>query len=333
MWAEITLNLINEEAVREYDRKVKEGKIQVRDRNAVFPLSILCRKMCKGPPLLSHLIDAFEGNEFVQEFIDLVRELLPDKEVEIMAESVDKRPGKFCAIFSKRYFPIADDRYYDNLGDLVRSMPINLQGMTEEDYHNFADLRPGLIMMLSLIHSPYEFDEEEIKAYSRGLMRASDKVPILDKTGTLNQDIDLLKKIPKHGWSNTEIRTMVKDTPLFWGLSDYADWINHETEWDLLNYGGEDAFITIPWSLDTVKSLTIEWPRIEAFWKRIEDMASWLEKDPQGHYREMVEEFLKWQYYPPRSKQLVRMKTLTEVFNEQEKDACTDSSLIQIARV
>ncbi|MFA5500399.1 MAG: hypothetical protein WC404_04905 [Candidatus Omnitrophota bacterium] len=317
MWAEITLNLINEEAVREYDRKVKEGKIQVRDRNAVFPLSILCRKMCKGPPLLSRLIDAFEGNLFAEEFIGLVRELLPDKEVEIMAESVDKRPGKFCAIFSKRYFPIADDRYYDNLGDLVRSMPINLQGMTEEDYHNFADLRPGCILMLSLINSPFEYEYEAIGEGSKRKWLTSDKVPILDMTGTLIQDIDLLKKIPRHGWTNLEIRKRVESTPLWWGLADYADWVNLETEWDLLNYSGEDAIITIPWSLDTVKSLTIEWPRIEAFWKRIEDMASWLEKDIPGHYRELVETLLKGQPSRPKRERRVKTTTLTEVLNNE----------------
>lgn len=338
MWAEITLDLINEEAVKEYDRKVKEGKIQVRDRHAVFPLSVLAQRMRKGPLYISYLMSAFRGNVSMEDFIGLVRQLLPDKEIEIMAETIDRRITKFCEIFSKRYFPLDDSYYYDeeDLDGFVRSMPIHIQGCSEEDYHNFADTRPGYILMLSLIHAPYEFDEEEIKACSRGLMRTSDKIPILDKTGSLIHDIDLLKKLPKHGWTNGELRQMVKDTPLWWGLADYADWICNDTEWDIMNLTSDEAIITIPWDIDTVKSMTIEWPKIVAFWTRIDDMANWLEKDLTGNYRELVEELLKWHYYPPRSKRLVKSKTLVEVLgNEQEESSCSDtanrSELVEVA--
>jgi hypothetical protein len=328
MWPEITLELFNEEAVKEYDRRVKAGLIRNRDIHAVYPLSVLMQRMRKGPPFLSHLINALGGEMFTEDFVELVRDLLPDREEEILAANADERIDKFCALFSQRYFPLYNDRFGQDLDNFVRSIPIEVQGISEQFYHDFADLRPGYILMLSLINSPFEY--EYLEGDSSQKMLASDKVPILDMTGTLIQDIDLLKRIPRHGWSNLEIRKRVQGTPLWWGLADYADWVDRATEWELLNYSHDDAIITIPWSLEAVKTMTIEWPRIVAFWKRIDEVAAWLEKDIPGHYRELVEALLNWQPSSPKRKQRVK-KIEQEVLNHEQKEDSARSDLVQIA--
>lgn len=291
MFAQITLDLINDEAVAEYNRRLKAGEIKKRSqRPIVFPFAVLMAKFMSGPPNIAELAMrlAGQGNS-LSEFKDLIKEFLPEYELDILSNGPQGQVERFMALFSKYYFPLDTYREFEDTDDFTYGMPIELQGMSEEQYSDFGDMRPGLILMLSLIHAPWEnTDDDDAKNCSRGMMIVSDKLPILEKTGTLIGDIDLLKKIPKHGWDDKQLRAMVGGTSQYWALADYAEYVNCNTKWDILNYTHQDAIVTMPWTVDAVKTMTIQWPEIQAFWDRVDNMATWLEKDLTGNYRELV---------------------------------------------
>ncbi|MFA5385032.1 MAG: hypothetical protein WC364_10285 [Eubacteriales bacterium] len=294
MWAEISLDILNDEAVQEYDRRVAEGKIPYNNSDAVFPVSLLISKMKTGPQLISSIISLLQGDDYVNEFKSLVEEIMPDRLQEVMNERGDRKVLKFIQIFNTRFFILdtkaimADEPY-----QLISSIPVAAEGMTYDSYANFTDFRPGYILMLSLIMAPYYFDDDDEVKIQNPDRIISDKIPIMDMVGSMVKDWDLLRKIPEKGWDNIEIRNAVKDTANWWGLADFADWVMHDTQWDIENYSNDEAIITIPWSLDTVKTLTIQFPEIHAAWKRINSVADWLERDVSGHYRELVEFLLK----------------------------------------
>ncbi|MBI2328728.1 MAG: hypothetical protein HYU85_03720, partial [Chloroflexi bacterium] len=75
----------------------------------VFPLSVLARKLMSGPPSLAYFMELLEQGESFAGFRDLVREYLPEHEVNIMAEDLDRRAWRFSQLFSQYYFPLHDN--------------------------------------------------------------------------------------------------------------------------------------------------------------------------------------------------------------------------------
>ena len=67
-----------------------------------MPLTVLADRLTLGPPSIGVLIDLLEQSEYVQEFLELVREYLPEHEKEIMLEDHDDRAYRFCQLFSAR---------------------------------------------------------------------------------------------------------------------------------------------------------------------------------------------------------------------------------------
>src|SRR3972149_5578376 len=66
-----------------------EEKIKDVGPPPVFPLSVLARKLMGGPPSLAYFMALLEQGESFIGFRDLVREYLPEHEVNIMAEDLD----------------------------------------------------------------------------------------------------------------------------------------------------------------------------------------------------------------------------------------------------
>ena len=123
----------------------------------VFPLSILARKLLGGPPSLAYFVELFEQQDNVLGFRDLVREHLPECEVNIMAEDLNNRALKFVQYFSEKFFPLMADLRDDfTIGDLLTGIPTQPLGFSYESYHAFMDFREGYILALSLVGSPWE---------------------------------------------------------------------------------------------------------------------------------------------------------------------------------
>lgn len=88
---------------------VPEHKLTTNAKSQVFPMRLtdLARLVQVGPPRLSSLLELLVGTEQRQDFLDLVREYMPDlldefrRDYSGPVESVNH----FIVVFSARYFP------------------------------------------------------------------------------------------------------------------------------------------------------------------------------------------------------------------------------------
>jgi len=278
MWDLDTLNYLNERAVLAHQMAVARAKEEVAQQPytaPIFPLAILSRRLLTGPPSLVALIDLMENTETVQEFIELVREYLPDHEADIVSCDIDGRIARFVLHFSERYFPLAETADWDDmtLADFLHHIPVELMGFTYEDYHEFQDYRPGYILMLSVVDSPF-YDPDE-----GGRVAIQEAVSELIGRGVM----DLL---PSEAWTTEQLHEKLDDTK-YAGVATFADWVNAETgclqlDANYEDYGPED------WSRRVIGDLTEQYPRIGEIWDKIFNIATWLEEDLNRNFREFI---------------------------------------------
>ncbi|MBA7470419.1 hypothetical protein ES707_05705 [subsurface metagenome] len=286
MWDLDTLRWLNERACLSAQKLVNEKIGQPSEASPppepVFPLSILAAKLVVGPPLLSRLIDLLENSESVREFIELVREFLPEHEGEIMSQVDDgDRISRFCSHFNNRYFPLQDtaDAFDDlTLGDFMQNIPVQLMGFAYDDYEEFNSFRDGFILMLSLVESPFS---------------DTSRVPILERVKELVGK-ELMALIPPEGWSLEDIHRMLDETK-FGGCVAFADWTWSNTGFMLLDanyadYGPES------WSVELVGNLTQQWPGVVDYQDKMHRMFDWLEEDMHHNFERLLSAMLGTEY-------------------------------------
>lgn len=255
----------------------------------VFPLSILARKLLGGPPSLAYFVELLEQGENFRGFLDLVREYLPEHEVDIMAEDLNDRAQKFMHFFSNEFFPLREDIVDEfTIGDLLYRIPTQPLGFSYESYHDFTDFRKGYILALSLVGSPWDEDllgmeDEEEEDMTRG-----QRVPILDAVIHLVGK-GLVNLIPKDGWSAEDLHRMTDDTE-FDGLGDFADWVQGSTGFYHLDAQGESLEMseTIEWGRETVDELTYDWHMTTEILDKFHRLSLLLEEDSESVFRKLL---------------------------------------------
>jgi len=281
MWDLDTLHAMNERAVAEaHQRAVERANLKTSESpkpqpQPVFPLSILAGLLITGPPSINHLINLLENSESITEFLELVRDYVPEYENEIMGADLDDRIIVFQHYFEQRYFPLSDNlelREYE-IGDFVREIPVDLMGFSYDDYHEFNDYRSGYVLILSLVESPYIDDVE------------GGRVPILEEAANLVGK-HILELIPREGWPLEDLHKMLDKTE-YSGVATFADWIHANTGCWVLDatyeeYSGE------PWHRDTVEVLTEQWPKVVSIQKKIQETIAWLEEDTRNNFTELL---------------------------------------------
>ena len=256
----------------------------------VFPLSILARKLIGGPPSLAYFVELLELGETVTGFRDLVREYLPEYEVNIMAEDLNRRAWRFSQLFSEKFFPLSDDAFSEDftIGDLLSRIPVQPLGFSYESYHRFTDFRGGYILALSLVECPWDEDplgmdlEEELDGEPGG------RVAILEWVGELVGE-GLTRLIPKGGWSAKDLHSMTDGTE-FDGLGVFADWVFCNTGCYYLDVQGESLEMgeSIEWSPETVDEMTEDWGEACEILEKIHRVALLLEEDPESTFRKLL---------------------------------------------
>lgn len=289
-----------------------------------MPLAILAERLMIGPPSVGVLIDMLEQSEYVQAFLELVREYLPEHEREIMTGDFSNRALRFCQLFGAKYFELDYDLIEcgdDDLAELVYSIPIRPQGLGYEQYHNFEYMPDPMILMLSLVASPWAEPEGEEDAA---------RVPLLEKVADLVGP-ELTEQIPKKGWEPAELHRRLDGTK-YQPIASFADWVWQDTELVILDYDWENCGCgfggeLIDWSRETVDALTEQEPKIKEFWDSINHMDDWLRDSPQANFGELLDFLLEKEPFKVPKEQLplpleeVKPKTLMEVFeNEREKN-------------
>lgn len=125
-----------------------------------WALSVLVQKLRTGPPLLSELLSRFTSVEEMSGFLELIMRYLPGREADILKEKGNARLYRFCQLFGREHFPLPPGTYEQSLYDFIRGMPVQLLGMSYTEYHNL-NMRPGYILLFSLLTYPYEGDERD----------------------------------------------------------------------------------------------------------------------------------------------------------------------------
>lgn len=243
----------------------------------VYPLAILARKLTVGPPLLAVIIDLLENTDDLAYFIELVREYLPEHEIEIMAQVGDaSRISTFAHLFGDRYFPLSDtDAYpFDGFGitDFVHHIPVDLMGFEPDDFEDFSSFRDGFILLLSMVENPFYGAEGA-------------RVPLLEKVVDLVGK-GLMELIPIEGWSNEDLHRALDSTE-YEGCAVFADWVHQGTgcmqlDANYSEYGPEE------WDSATVTALTEEWPRVIDLQDKMFNMQVWLEEDLARNFEKLV---------------------------------------------
>ena len=267
-----------------------------------WALSLLAEVLKAGPPQLSEIIGCLEQVETVKEFRELVRMLLPEYESEIMSVPRNRRVYKFCYYFGIEYYPLPA-----NTGcppaDWVSGMPVELMAMSYSAYHEFA-MRPGYLLLLALVIYPYEGDERDLE---EDIPWNGARVPLLDLVQRMVGE-DLVRRIPKDGWTAGELHRMTDGTK-YDGVGAFADWACSSTGCVVLdsNYencdyeegSGEPTFL---WTKHNVDILTSEWPRVQEIRGKIDQIVEWLEADYIGHFKELLDFLLKTKHINTKKK-------------------------------
>lgn len=244
------------------------------------PLLALGRKMrLLGPPSLAVLVARLGEMEEYGDFIDLVREFLPEREEEILHELTPAHQmAAFASYFEDRYFPLYDnfkqgdaETYYE----LVRGIPVIVRGLSWDDYNEIPTYyNPGIQLMTYLIESPYEDGDIRVALAEA----CQEHVPAC-----------LLLQVPEGGLLLAETHQLLDDTPYkalaMWGdvVCGSTGNVFLDTDWEMLGYNGEP-----PWEREVVENLTTEWLQADRINQGIFELADWLEVDLKARFGEMV---------------------------------------------
>lgn len=240
-------------------------------------MTLIRRLKSLAPPSLSWLVSRLKGLEDFEEFLEIVREFVPEWEQEIMSKAdATDQIAAFADRFEDRYFPLQDFMRCDaeDYRDLTSQIPVVLRSFDYDDYHDIEGLRDGLQLMIYLLEPPCEDESGARVAWAES---CSFLVPI-----------ELLERVPEGGLSLGDIEPRLSNTP-YEGLVDWCKALNLDTgnffmdcTWEDLGYHWWD------WGRENVDYLTEEWLKSEVILERIVKLAQWLEDDPVPHFEELL---------------------------------------------
>lgn len=248
------------------------------------PLIILGNRIAGfRPPLLTYLLEYLSGSEDYLEFVNVVKELLPDYELAILgAPNRRGRIVNFIHYFEEKFFPLhpsfgwADwiDEY--SYYDLLRGIPITSMSFSSYGYHDLPSEEGAARKLMSFL-VPSPFDEEAAR------------IP-LGESCREYVSLELLQKVPEKGFELKDLEKWLKGTK-YDGLFAWAEIVTHEADSEFLAWDDEDIYSGMelpPWDLENAVWLTEEWNKGQAIWKRANDLLTEVEKDPAGMFEKIL---------------------------------------------
>lgn len=285
-----------------------------------MPLIILAEHLVIGPPSIGMLIDLLEQSEYVQAFLELVREYLPEHEREIMLRDYYDRAHVFISLFSERYFPIEESPFGEpeELETLVGYIPVQLGGMNYDDYHEFDNFRDEHNLLLSLVCYPYVIHDDADKGA---------RVPLLEGAARVVGK-EIAEKIPPEGWEPEQLHKWLDGTR-FEGVADFADWVCSCTGTWVLDCT-YDGWAPEAWDREVVDNLTAQWPKVQEITGKMNSLMDWLGDDKQANFDELLKFILRKQKgsvpkeQPPLPLGMAtdeeKKKLLVDIFNEEDNE-------------
>jgi len=302
MWDLDTIITQNNQAAVEYMMRGREVDVAQSPQPQGWSLSLLADKLKVGPPLLTKLLEAFTNYDTLAGFLRLIREFLPENEDEILSEPGGRRVYRFCYLFGKKYYPLPPYTFEASVEQIVNGMPVELMGMSYSAYHGL-DLRPGYLLLLSLLPYPFDGDErdeewdyDEPKPKGKTLREvfSGGRVPVMDTVQRI-VGANLAGIIPTDGWQPADLHLLTDGTPHD-AVGHFADWAFSETGSVILDSSYDDCgYIEgmgepiFKWTMFNVDTLTEQWPKVQEIRQKIDIMVEWLEANPIIHFGELLE--------------------------------------------
>lgn len=251
------------------------------------PLNALAYKLCLlRPPSLAILLARFANAEDFKAFVALIKELLPERENEIL-----RRPNPceqisvFVTHFAERYFPLdesfSDMLYEDDVEEayayFLRGIPVQVMGMSEEDYHSIPqNYRLGYQLLAYLLESPFWGDEDGARVALAEACR--EHVPV-----------HLLERVPEGGLEFKVANEIFNGTD-YEGVAQYGRILSKDSDNCFLNTDYEYLCECEPtlWSLEEVEYLTEQWQQAEVINNSVHRLVEWIEEDPPVRFEKIL---------------------------------------------
>ncbi len=263
-----TLDGLNDRAYHEYEEREKPATT----------IGVLREKLLRPrPPSISMLTAVFENAETYQEFVNLVKDFLPEREKEILAKPTPhEQMACFASYFEDRYLPLhpsfKDGECEDNYNNLLCDMPIMVMGFGWEEYHELHDHRLGMQLMSYIFESPLE-------GYDNG-----ERVALADGFPPTYQ-VEA-RRIPGAGISLEGANRILKGKRWI-GLRYWAQYIHASTGNWFLDTTDEERYSGMQneWDKELVEAASKEWLKAQSFYDKMVNFAEWLEDEKAGPAR------------------------------------------------
>lgn len=248
------------------------------------PLLTLARKLQSvRPRSLSMLLSRFVDIDDYKEFVRIVKEFLPERELEILRlSSCSEQIAAFYNHFGIRYFPldeaVPDMAEEDDYEFFVYRIPVQLMGTGYEDYHEITEdyWRDGIRLLTYLSTCPYVGEAEA-------------RIP-LGVACLAHVPAALLQRVPEGGWEPGELHRLLDGTD-YEGAACWADILNQNTGTGFLDVSRNDEeCCEMPfWDREEVECLTLKWQWAELIQSSVYNLVDWLELDMPKHFREIID--------------------------------------------
>ena len=156
MWDLDSIIRNNNQAALDSMMKSKKVEEAQSPMPKTWPLTLLADKLNAGPPLISEICNSLVNIDAEKAFLELINVFLPEHEEEIMLEPRNRRVYRFGYLFGEKYYPLPLNTECGTRA-LVENIPVELMAMSYSAYHDL-DMRPGYLLLLSLVIYPYEGD-------------------------------------------------------------------------------------------------------------------------------------------------------------------------------
>ena len=230
------------------------------------------RLRAAAPPRLAALVEVLLVGEGFVEFMELVRQYIPEYKAEILRAT---GPGKRMPIFANRfrdqYFPLHwlfDHGMDDELGYdyMVHSIHTLSMGWDDDDWHSIEDRHHGHQLIFALC-----CDDPGLR------------VPTLEACAQ-HTDRRVLRRIPTGGYIREELHQWLDGTE-YEAAAKAVDWFYGDTGNGFLDYGDElSQYAYDPWEPDTVRTLTLLWQEADLIYNQVENFRTWLEVNPNRNF-------------------------------------------------
>jgi hypothetical protein len=240
---------------------------------SLHALGEVLRRMPVRPTSVAALLG---GQTAALAFREIVRDLFPDAEEEILAAQVDgasREQARVWAFFrhvEQRLFPVYE---LDEYEQVLCGIPFVRHGWSLDRFHDL-DLPLGDLLLFALCAQPFEagFDS---------------RVPLLD-AATAHVPRDLVAEIPAAGLTPAELHAQLDETS-YAAAAAFADWLWGCTGSVFLDLDDEVEVSDADWTHETVAVLAAQWEQARAIRDRIDGLARWLEADPLTHLSRLLD--------------------------------------------